>query len=105
MTKSPTSTPQSLSPSPSQRYQLFASTSVVVVRLGDASSNAATAGAGVAQPVYIDEYYPGFSTPVSTLAIPTSLCTLSTGGSTTSPYIWHDTSGWVSVVVNESVPL
>ena len=65
------------------------STSLIVVRVGNTTHDATAVSTGTALPVYVDEIVA--SSPGSTMqsfALPTSLCTLSIGSSTTH---WFDT--------------
>lgn len=86
MTASSTGTPQ---------VNYFQPSALIVVRLGDDVSNAQTAGAGVAQPVYLDEWAlnsdgSGFTVHSST-ALPStgsSSCTLATGIANGSVPLW-----------------
>ena len=71
-----------------QPTDYFGTSSVLILRLGDASSNAATAASGIAQPLYYDQYMPCITpscsiwSHVSSTPLPTSgpgACTLASG--------------------------
>ena len=100
-TSTPTSTPATSTPSPN--VNAFLPTSVMVVRLGDVTSSAATADQGIAQPVYFDEYavdpYSSWMPYImrTSTALPSTgatPCTLASGISTTGPFYWWDTEGF-----------
>ena len=70
---------------------------------GDGRTNAVTAATGVAVPLFLDEVatYPGnMGAVVNTISVPSlggTPCTLASGGRTTTvPYMWYDTDGFIS---------
>lgn len=77
---------QSPSPSPYAAVP-FSAGNFVVLRLGDASFNAATAATGYPAPVYLDELTPAGAF-VRSVPLPVSSCALASGSST-SGTLWN----------------
>lgn len=81
----------------------FQASSVAVVRLGDASYNAATATVGFAMPVYVDEISTTTGALVRSVPLPMSSCTLGTGQNSAPPYWNYDTDGFPQLSDNGQV--
>ena len=87
-TSSPTSTPAAYVPTP------FVPGNVVILRLGDATHNASSAGTGIPMPLYLDEVAAATGTLVRTIPLPFSMCTLASGRPQSAPFWWFDGDGW-----------
>ena len=100
-TSTTTSTPTQTATS-SNVVSLFAQTSIIAIRLGDAANNASAAAAGKPLPVYVDEYasYGALGEVITTTSLPFASCSLAVGKTTASPYVWFDTEGLPSLTAD-----